>query len=82
MSVSSKREKFNQYLAAGKVVETLERAMKSLQEQSPRPEDPLAFIREVIGAPPAQNVDALVRKNQQLRTRVIQLKNLLSLPSI
>lgn len=77
--MSSKREQFRKYLEAGNVIETLNRAMINLHEQSPLPEDPLAFIREVIGAPPAENVDALIRKNQDLHARVIHLRNQIDL---
>ncbi|EAX96435.1 hypothetical protein TVAG_284050 [Trichomonas vaginalis G3] len=75
----SKREQFRKYLEAGNVIETLNKAMFSIHSEDPRPADPLAFIREVIGAPPAENVDALIRKNQDLHARVIMLRNQLDM---
>ena len=77
--MSSKREAFRKYLESGNVIETLNRAMISLHEQQERPKDPLNFIRNVIEAPTGEDVDALIRRNQDLHARVIQLRNELEL---
>ena len=77
--MSSKREAFRKYLETGSVMETLNRAMIQLHEQEDKPEDPLNFIRNVIGATPGEDVDALIRKNQDLHARVVQLRNELDL---
>ena len=77
--MSSKREAFRKYLETGNVIETLNRAMIQLHEQEEKPKDPLNFIRNVIGAAPGEDVDALIRKNQDLHARVIQLRNELEL---
>ena len=77
--MTSKREAFRKYLETGNVIETLNRAMIQLHEQSEKPEDPLNFIRNVIGGQETENVDALIRKNQDLHARVIQLRNELEL---
>ncbi|OHT12809.1 hypothetical protein TRFO_17282 [Tritrichomonas foetus] len=53
--------------------------MIALNELDTFPEDPLAFVRENIGAPPIENVDALVRENQDLTARVTQLRQELAI---
>lgn len=77
--MSSQREAFRKYLESGNVIETLNRAMIQLHEQSDKQKDPLNFIRNVIGAQEVENVDELIRRNQYLHARVIQLKNELEL---
>ena len=66
MTQQTKQQEFRKYLESGQVIESLNRAMTELHHQDPPPEDPLAFIRQVIGAPPGPNVDALIRENQDL----------------
>ncbi|OHT17540.1 hypothetical protein TRFO_02596 [Tritrichomonas foetus] len=53
--------------------------MLALNELDSFPEDPLAFVRENIGAPPMENVDALVRENQDLTARVTKLRQELAI---
>lgn len=73
-----KRDAFRKYLESGQVMEVLNRAMIALQELDEKPEHPLAFVREHIGAPPCEDVDALIRENQDLTARVAQLQYELS----
>jgi len=77
--MASKREAFRKYLEKGNVIETLNRAMIALNEQEDPPETPLGFIREVIGAQPCEDVDSIIRENQDLNARVIQLRHELAL---
>jgi hypothetical protein len=73
----ARRPAFRTYLEEGNVIETINRAMTALNEQSPRPDDPLAFVLDNIGAPPLGadgNVDALIRENQDLTARVARLE--------
>jgi hypothetical protein len=71
----SKREAFRSYLDKGGVYDALNSAMTDLNDANPRPADPLAFVREKIGAPPLDtNVDALLRENQDLTARSLQLR--------
>lgn len=74
-----KREAFRKYLETNNVIEVLDRAMLALSELDKLPEDPLPFVRENIGAPPIENVDALVRENQDLTARITQLKQELAI---
>jgi hypothetical protein len=70
-----KRGPFRSYLEDGGVIESLNRAMTTLSQQNPLPTDPLAFIREQIGAPPiSENIDALIRENQDLTAEVVRLE--------
>ena len=74
-----KREAFRKYLEQNNVIEVLNRAMQALNELPTFPEDPVAFVRENIGAPKMENVDALVRENQDLTARLTQLKQELAI---
>lgn len=67
----NQREEFRKYLETGQVMDMLNRAMTDLHQQDPLPDDPLAFIREAIGAPQGPNVDALIRENQDLTAQLI-----------
>lgn len=69
-----KRVAFRKYLESAGVLEVLNRAMTALQGLEEKPENPLAFVRENIGAPPCEDVDALIRENQDLNARVYQLR--------
>jgi hypothetical protein len=48
--------------------------MSALNDADPLPDDPLSFVRNAIGAPPAENIDALIRENQDLTARLLQLR--------
>jgi hypothetical protein len=75
----SKREEVRKYLDGGNVMETLNHAMIALQAMEPRPEKPMAFIREQLGAVPCEDVDELIRENQDLNARIIRLRQLIAL---
>ena len=77
--MATKREAFRKYLEQGNVIETLNKAMIALNSQEEYPDDPLDFIRENIGASPMEDVDSLIRENQDLNGRVIELRHELSL---
>lgn len=74
-----KRDAFRKYLDSNNITEVLNRAMQALSQLDPLPEDPLPFVRECIEAEPMENVDALVRENQDLMARLIQLKQELAI---
>lgn len=69
-----KREAFRRYLDEGSVVKTLGDAMTALNELADKPADPLNFVRGQIGGNPVENVDALIRENQDLTARAARLK--------
>ena len=69
----SKRENFRKYLESGNVMEALTRALVSLYEEPEQPADPLNYVRQVIGAGEGVDVDALVRRNQELKEEVASL---------
>ena len=75
----SKREQFKKYLETGNVIEVFNRAMLALNELEEPPEDPLAFVRENMGAPPCENVDKLIRENQDLTAKLIRLRQEITL---
>lgn len=70
----TKREQFRKYLEKGNVIEVFNRAIIALNQLETLPEDPLAFVRENMGAPPHENIDKVIRENQDLTARVIRLK--------
>ena len=51
-------------------MEALTRALVSLYEEPEQPSDPLNYIRKSIGAGEGVDVDALVRRNQELKEEV------------
>jgi hypothetical protein len=58
------------------VIDTLNRAITALSQQSPFPTDPLGFLREQLGAPPISvNIDSLIRENQDLTAEVARLES-------
>jgi DNA polymerase I-like protein with 3'-5' exonuclease and polymerase domains len=69
----TKREAFRKYLETGNVLETLTHALVSLYEEPERPSDPLNYIRESIGAGGGVDVEALVRRNQDLKEEISNL---------
>ena len=70
----TKREQFRKYLEKGNVIEVFNRAIIALNQLETLPEDPLAFVRENMGSPPHENIDKVIRENQDLTARVIRLK--------
>jgi hypothetical protein len=68
-----KREAFRKYLESGNVMESLTRALVSLYEEPEQPADPLNYIRAAIGAGEGVDIDALVRKNQDLKEEIASL---------
>lgn len=74
----SKRENFRKYLESGNVMEALTRALVSLYEEPEQPADPLNYIRQSIGAGEGVDVDALVRRNQELKEEVASLTQQIS----
>lgn len=70
----SKPENFRKYLEnSGSVMDSLTRALVSLYEEPEQPADPLNYIRQSIGAGESVDVDALVRRNQELKEEVESL---------
>jgi phage shock protein A len=55
-------------------MDALTRALVSLYEEPQQPEDPLNYIREAIGAGQGVDIEALVRRNQQLKEEIASLK--------
>lgn len=74
----SKRENFRKYLESGNVMEALTHALVSLYEEPEQPSDPLNYIRQSIGAGEGVDVDALVRRNQELKEEVASLTEQIS----
>jgi hypothetical protein len=70
----TKREAFRKYLETGNVMEALTRALVSLYEEPEQPADPLNYIRESIGAGEGVDIEALVRRNQELKEEIVILK--------
>ena len=71
--IDSKRENFRKYLETGNVMDALTSALVSLYEEPEQPADPLNYIRQVIGAGEGVDIDALVRRNQELKEEIASL---------
>jgi hypothetical protein len=70
----TKRENFRKYLETGNVMEALTRALVSLYEEAEPPRDPLNYVREALGAGEGVDIEALVRRNQDLKEEIATLK--------
>lgn len=77
-TTESKRENFRKYLENANVMDSLTRAIVALYEESEQPVDPLNFIRQSIGAGDGVDIDALVRRNQELKAEVAALTQQIS----
>jgi phage shock protein A len=70
----TKRENFRKYLETGNVMEALTSALVSLYEEPEQPRDSLNYIRQALGAGEGVDVEALVRRNQDLKEEIATLK--------
>ena len=70
----SKREEFRKYLDQSKILDVLSTAMVHLEKEETFPEDPLAYIRNEIHAEQKENIDKLLRENQDLKGRIAWLQ--------
>jgi hypothetical protein len=70
----TKRENFRKYLETGNVMTALTQALVSLYEEPERSPDPLNYIREAIGAGQGVDIEALVRRNQDLKEEIGTLR--------
>ena len=59
-------------------MDALTSALVSLYEEPEQPADPLNYIRQVIGAGEGVDIDALVRRNQELKEEIASLNQQIS----
>lgn len=71
--MNTRRENFRKYLETGDAIEALTSALVNLYEQPEPPADPLNFLRQELGASEGVDVDALVRENQDLKSKIASL---------
>lgn len=72
-------EDFRRYLEEGNVIEELSRAMSNLKSHYSSYEDPLVGIVRFLGGDLKENVDKLLRKNQDLHAQAIRLRQELNI---
>lgn len=73
-SSEAKKEEFRKYLENCQVVDALTRVLVNLYEEPDRPEDPVEYIKRVLGGASAADYEALQQENARLRAEVESLK--------
>ncbi|KAG5467666.1 hypothetical protein CUR178_01312 [Leishmania enriettii] len=77
-SSEAKKEEFRKYLESTQVVDALTRVLVNLYEEEEKPEDPVDYIKRVLGGASAADYEALQHENARLRAEVELLKKQLS----
>eukprot|EP00796_Vickermania_ingenoplastis_P005473 gene5472-3947_t len=73
-SSEAKKEEFRKYLESSQVVDALTRVLVNLYEEPDRPEDPVEYVKKVLGGASAADYEALQQENARLRAEVESLK--------
>ncbi|KEG14943.1 hypothetical protein DQ04_00251190 [Trypanosoma grayi] len=77
-SSEAKKEEFRKYLERKQVIDTLTRVLVNLYEEPEKPEDPVDFIKKVLGGASAADYEALQQENASLKAEVEALKKRLN----
>ncbi|KAH9601428.1 hypothetical protein LSM04_001703 [Trypanosoma melophagium] len=77
-SSEAKKEEFRRYLERKQVIDTMTRVLVNLYEEPERPEDPVDFIKKVLGGASAADYEALQQENACLKAEVESLKKRLN----
>lgn len=77
-SSDAKKEQFRKYLESNQVIDALTRVLVNLYEQNDKPEDPVDYIKKVLGGASSADYEALQQQNVRLRVQVDTLKKKLS----
>lgn len=60
LQIDLKRAEFRQYLESNGVMEVLSYALIKLYDESVKPKDPVAFVRDNFKRPNDQNIDSII----------------------
>ncbi|KAH8604322.1 hypothetical protein ERJ75_001745600 [Trypanosoma vivax] len=77
-SSEAKKEEFRKYLERKQVIDTLTRVLVNLYEEPEKPEDPVDFIKKVLGGASMADYEALQQENAALKAEVEVLKKRLN----
>lgn len=77
-SSEAKKEEFRKYLETNQVIDALTRVLVNLYEEPDKPDEPVEYIKKVLGGASAADYEALQQENAQLRAEVESLKKRLS----
>ncbi|CCW64413.1 unnamed protein product [Phytomonas sp. EM1] len=77
-SSEAKKEEFRKYLESNQVIDALTRVLVNLYEEPEKPEDPVEYIKKVLGGASVADYEALQQDNVRLRAEVETLKRKLS----
>ncbi|KAL7701261.1 hypothetical protein N2W54_001988 [Lotmaria passim] len=77
-SSEAKKEEFRKYLESTQVVDALTRVLVNLYEEEEKPEDPVDYIKRVLGGASSADYEALQQENARLRAEVESLKKQLN----
>ncbi|CAD2216498.1 hypothetical protein AGDE_02307 [Angomonas deanei] len=73
-SSEAKKEEFRKYLESNQVVDALTRVLVNLYEEPEKPDQPVEYIKKVLGGASAADYEALQQENARLRAEVETLK--------
>lgn len=73
-SSEAKKEEFRKYLETNQVIDALTRVLVNLYEEPDKPEDPVEYIKKVLGGASSADYEALQQENARLRAEVESLK--------
>lgn len=77
-SSEGKKEEFRRYLESNHVIDALTRVLVNLYEESDKPENPVEYIKKVLGGASTADYEALQQENACLRAEVESLKKKMS----
>lgn len=77
-SSEAKKEEFRKYLETNQVIDALTRVLVNLYEEPDKPDEPVEYIKKVLGGASAADYEALQQENAQLRAEVESLKKRLN----
>jgi hypothetical protein len=73
-SSEAKKEEFRKYLEKSSVIDALTKALVCLYEEPDRPENPVEYIRKVLGGPSKDDFERQKAENERLQQEVDQLR--------
>lgn len=77
-SSEAKKEEFRKYLESHHVIDAVTRVLINLYEEPEKPEDPVDYIKKVLGGASAADYEALQQENARLRAEVEALRKKLN----
>ncbi|EPY34154.1 hypothetical protein STCU_01817 [Strigomonas culicis] len=77
-SSEAKKEEFRKYLETNQVIDSLTRVLVNLYEEPEKPDQPVEYIKRILGGASAADYEALQQENARLRAEVETLRKKLN----